>query len=279
MKQIPRVAAVHDMSGVGRCSLTVILPVLSVMGVQCCPLQTAYLSAHTGFPPSGQAAFCDMTDTMAQTIRHWAELGMCFDAIYSGFLGSADQISVLETCIATIRRKDTLVLVDPVMGDQGMVYRTYTREMCSRMQRLAEKADLITPNVTEAAILLGESYADAPRDEAEFRDWLIRLSLHGRRSVVMTGVSVSSGLLGSASFSRENGGIVFSMEREEPGHYSGTGDLFAAVTLGALLRGESLPAAAGKAVSFVHRCIGLTRSLGTPVLEGVLFEACLRELM
>jgi len=275
----PRVAAVHDMSGLGRCSLAVILPVLSVMGAQCCPMQTAYLSAHTAFPVFEKAAFCDLTGAMAQTIRHWAELGVRFDAIYSGFLGSAEQIALLRTSIATFREKDTIVLVDPVMGDHGRVYRTYTPEMCRRMVDLAAVADLITPNMTEAAILLGEDFANAPRDEAGYRDWLVRLSLDARRSVVMTGVSLSPGLVGAASFCREDCGVAFSMDREEQGQFSGTGDLFAAVLLGSLLRGERLQDATARAVSFVRSCVAHTLSLETPILEGVYFESRLKELL
>jgi pyridoxine kinase len=279
MNKIPRVAAAHDMSGLGRCSLTVILPVLSVMGAQCCPLQTAYLSAHTAFPVSSEAAFCDLTGAMRRTVRHWAELGTEFDAIYSGFLGSAEQISVLQECIDTFRTKKTLVLVDPVMGDHGTIYRTYTPEMCSLMCLLAEKADLITPNLTEAAILLGEEYENIPHDEAAYRGWLTRLSLRGSRSVVITGATLEPGMVGAASFCRENGEFDFSMDREERGEFSGTGDLFAAVLLGALLRGEKLPAAAARAVAFIRRCAAHTLELGTPLLEGVQFEQLLGGLI
>lgn len=278
MKKIPRVAAVHDMSGIGRCSLTVILPVLSVMGAQCCPLQTAYLSAHTAFPASDRSAFCDMTETMEKTIGHWAELDVCFDAVYSGFLGSEEQIGLLHSCMDTFRRPETLLLIDPVMGDHGKVYRTYTREMCRKMSELAEGADLITPNLTEASILLGESFAQAPATKAGFEDWLARLSLGGRRSVVLTGVSLSPGQVGAACLSRRSGEIFFAMDREEPGQFSGTGDLFAAVLLGALLRGEALQKASALAVSFVSRCARHTLELGTPLLDGVAFEDLLTEL-
>lgn len=279
MNRTPRVAAIHDMSGFGRCSLSVILPVLSAMGAQCCPMQTAYLSAHTAFPASGQAAFCDLTGAMAQTIRHWAELEIQFSAVYSGFLGSAEQISLLWTCLDTFRKKDTIVLVDPVMGDYGKVYRTYTPEMCRHMIKLAAAADFITPNITEAAILLEEDYENAPRDEGGIRDWLSRLSLDGRRSVVITGVSLSPGQVGAAAFCREDGGMTFCMDQEAPGQFSGTGDLFAAVMLGALLRGESLPDATARAVSFVRRCVVHTVELGTPVLDGADFESQLRYLI
>ena len=146
MNLTPRVAAVHDMSGLGRCSLTVALPVLSAMGAQCCPLPTAVLSAHTAFPASHLATFLDLTDEMERMLLHWRKLHVSFDAIYSGFLGSAGQIGLIEDFYRQFRREGTLVLVDPVMGDHGKPYRTYTPELCGRMRDLAAQADVITPN-------------------------------------------------------------------------------------------------------------------------------------
>jgi len=165
MKRAPRIAAIQDISGFGRCSTTVVLPVLAAMGGECCPLLTACLSAHTAFPASEKATFLDLTGQMAGTAAHWAELGVTFDAIYSGFLGSAGQIGLIEDFYRQFRREGTLVLVDPVMGDHGKPYRTYTPELCGRMRDLAAQADVITPNLTEAALLLEEDYADLPRDE------------------------------------------------------------------------------------------------------------------
>ena len=181
MKRAPRIAAIQDISGFGRCSTTVVLPVLAAMGGECCPLLTACLSAHTAFPASEKATFLDLTGQMAGTAAHWAELGVTFDAIYSGFLGSAGQIGLIEDFYRQFRREGTLVLVDPVMGDHGKPYRTYTPELCGRMRDLAAQADVITPNLTEAALLLEEDYADLPRDEEGLRAWLERLSLDGRR--------------------------------------------------------------------------------------------------
>lgn len=279
MNRAPRVAAVHDLSGCGRCSLTVALSVLAAMGAQCCPMPTAYLSAHTAFPPSDRAAFLDMTGEMARTAAHWEELGLEFQAIYSGFLGSAEQIGLLRSFIARFRREDTVVLVDPVMGDQGRPYRTYTPEMCRRMEALAGEADVITPNLTEAALLLGEDYADVPRSEGEAAGWLERLSLGRRRSVVITGLSFAPGLVGAGCLDRDGGGISFTMAEQEPGQFPGTGDLFASVVLGALLRGEPLADASRRAVEFVQRCVERTLRAGTPPLEGVEFEPMLGELM
>ena len=279
MKCAPQIAVIQDLSGFGRCSLTVALPVLAVMGGQCCPLLTAYLSAHTAFPTSERAAFLDLTDQMSRTMDHWAELDVKFDAIYSGFLGSEAQIALIESFCQRFRREGTLVLVDPVMGDHGKAYRTYPPAMCRRMKELAALADVITPNQTEAALLLDEDYAGRPRDRDGIRRWLERLSLGGKRSVVITGVSLARGETGAGYLDRTTGRAGFAVTRQEPAQFPGTGDLFASVLLGALLLGEPLEDAAQRAAEFVQRCAAHTLSLGTPVLEGVQFEALLGELI
>ena len=278
MKRPARVAAIHDISGFGRCSLTVVLPVLGAMGAECCPIPTAFLSAQTAFPKSDRAVFLDMTDQLARTGSHWQELGAEFDAIYSGFLGSETQIGLLGEFIRTFRKENTLVVVDPVMGDWGKPYRTYTADLCQRMGELAEHADVITPNLTEAAILLGEEYDAAP-SEAKVRAWLERLSLNGTRSVVITGVRLKEGQVGAACFDRDRGEVSFPAAMQEPGEYAGTGDLFASVMLGALLRGESLHNAAELAVRFVQKCVTVTNALNGDKREGVMFEGLLKELM
>lgn len=285
MNRIPRIAAIQDLSGLGRCSLAVIAPILSVMGGQCCPLPTAVLSANTAYPPSEHAAFRDLTPEMRTSILHWVELGVRFDAIYSGFLGSADQIGVLHHFIDHFHSHDTLLLVDPVMGDEGKRYRTYTPEMCRRMEELAARADLITPNLTEAAILLGEHYADVPTVQSGMERWLTRLSLDGRRSVVITGVSFAPGTIGAGCFDAKTGKIRFAMARHETGapggagQFGGTGDVFAAVTLGSLLQGDCLESAVARAVTFTQACVAHTLAAETPPMEGVQFEPLLRQLL
>ena len=279
MYRTPKVAVVQDLSGLGRCSLSVILPVLSVMSAQCCPLPTAVLSAHTAFPIPEETAFQDLTDNMEQTLRHWTALRTSFDAIYSGFLGSLRQIDVLRHLIQQFRRRETLVLIDPVMGDHGRVYRTYTPEMCREMARLAAEADLITPNLTEAALLLGEPFDRIPTSQAGIEAWLRRLSLDGKRSVVITGVSLAPKALGAGCLDNRSGKIRFAMARQEPGQFFGTGDLFAAVLLGSLLRGETLSESTANAVDFIQKTVSQTLAAGTPVLEGVQFEPLLRELL
>ncbi len=279
MEIAPRIAAIQDISGFGRCSLTVVLPVLSAMGSQCCPLLTASLSAHTAFPPSDKATFLDLTGQMEGTTAHWAELGVTFDAIYSGFLGSADQIRIIERFYQQFRGEHTRVLVDPVMGDHGKPYRTCTPDLCAKMRQLADQADCITPNWTEAALLLDEDYANRPTEEKGIRNWLERLSLDGRRSVVLTGVSLTEGQIGAGYFDRITGTTGFAMAHQEPAHFPGTGDLFASVLLGALMRGDELPGSVRQAVDFVQRCVACTLEVGTQPLEGVQFEPLLKELV
>lgn len=279
MNHIPKVAAVHDLSGLGRCSLTVVLPILSAMGIQCCPLTTAVLSAHTAFPRSDRASFRDLTAELAQTTAHWQELGIGFESIYSGFLGSAEQIVLLKHFIATFRRENTVVLVDPVMGDHGKPYRTYTPEMCDLMRDLAAEADIITPNLTEAALLLNQSFASVPTTQTGTAEWLRRLSLDGKRSVVLTGVSFTTGAVGAGCFDAGNGKVRFAMATQEPGQFSGTGDLFSSVALGSILRGDAMEDAVAKAVDFVRQCVARTLAADSPVLDGVQFEPLLRQLM
>lgn len=274
----PHVAAIHDLSGIGRCSLSVVLPVLSAMGCRCSSLPTAFLSANTIFPPSEHFVFRDLTEEMSGTLDHWAELDVTFDALYSGFVGSERQIDVVAHCFTRFRQENTLILVDPVMGDWGKPYRTYTPAMCEKMKELARLADVITPNLTEAALLLDEPYEAVPHTQTGLREWLKRLSLDGTRSVILTGISPADGLVGAASFDRATGLIAFSSAHEEPAQFPGTGDLFASVTLGALLRGHSLSDAAAQAVEFVARCARHTLRVGTPIRHGVQFEPLLGDL-
>lgn len=274
----PRCAAIHDLSGLGRCSLTVALPVLSAMGVQCCPLPTALLSTQTG--GFHDFTFLDLTEEMTRIAAHWKSLHLPFQAIYSGFLGSAQQIDLVEQFLSDFRQEDTLVVVDPVMGDHGEIYQTYTPELCAGMCRLAAHADLITPNLTEAALLLGlPGDALHHKTRAEYQDLVAVLSLKRRRSVVLTGVSLSPGEIGAMCFDAGEGACSVVQFPQVPQEFPGTGDLFASVLTGALLRGETLPDAAAEAADFVHRCMERTVAQGLPPREGVDFEPLLGTLI
>lgn len=269
----PRVAAIHDMSGFGRCSLTVAIPVLSAMGVQCCPLPTAFLSTHTGGFTG--FTFLDMTEEMPKVAAHWQELDLRFHAIYSGFLASERQIGIVSDFIRTFRRSDTLVVIDPVMGDDGKAYQTYTSALCSGMTHLAELADVITPNLTEAAFLLGRPYDQLPQEEAGLQELVRDLGLHGRRSVVLTGVSLSPGKTGAMCFDAKTSRTE-TVQVDMIAHpLLGTGDIFASVLTGALVRGDTLFSAAAQAADFVRACAVHTAAQDLPLREGVDFEPML----
>lgn len=269
----PRVAAIHDMSGFGRCSLTVAIPILSAMGIQCCPLPTAFLSTHTGGFEG--FTFLDMTDELPKVAAHWKSLGLEFQAVYSGFLGSERQIAIVEDFLREFRGADTAAVIDPVMGDHGEVYQTYTPAMCAGMARLAELADVITPNLTEAALLLGVPYDALPAGEAGCREVVERLSLDGRRSVVLTGASTAPELTGAMCFDAKTGRTEAVQTRRVPQEFHGTGDVFASVLTGALVQGASLPDAVRQAVDFVRACAERTAKAGIPMREGVEFEPLL----
>ena len=269
----PRVAAIHDMSGFGRCSLTVAIPVLSAMGVQCCPLPTAFLSTHTGGFTG--FTFLDMTEEMPKIAAHWQELDLRFHAIYSGFLASERQIGIVSDFIRTFRRSDTLVVIDPVMGDDGKAYQTYTSALCSGMTHLAELADVITPNLTEAAFLLGRPYDQLPQEEYGLQELVRELGLHGRRSVVLTGVSLSPGKTGAMCFDAKTSRTE-TVQVDMIAHpLLGTGDIFASVLTGALVRGDTLFSAAAQAADFVRACAVHTAAQDLPLREGVDFEPML----
>ena len=273
MTKTPRVAAIHDMSGFGRCSLTVAIPVLSAMGVQCCPLPTAFLSTHTGGFQG--FTFLDMTEEMPRVAGHWKSLGLTFSAIYSGFLGSERQIGIVADFIREFRTPGTVVVVDPVMGDDGQAYQTYTPAMCGGMARLAELADVITPNLTEAAFLLGRDYRELPADEAGLRRVAEELSLGGKRSVALTGASLAPGKTGAMCFDARTGRTE-AVQTDFIAHpLHGTGDVFASVLTGALVKGVPLVEAAGQAVGFIHACAVRTVEQDLPLREGVDFEPLL----
>ena len=269
----PRIAAIHDLSCFGRCSLTIALPVLSAMGCQCCPLPTALLSAHTGFPGN---TFLDLAAEMGRIAEHWAAMDLQFDAIYSGFLGSADQVDTVARFFDTFKKSDTAVIVDPVMGDHGTAYRTCTPELCRGMRVLAENSDVITPNLTEAALLLDRPYEEIRQSDAY--EVVRRLSLGGRRSVVLTGYSSESGQTGALCFDRVSGESKAVQTPREPQDFSGTGDLFASVLAGGVARGVPLFQAAQAAADFVRDCIARTLAEGLTEQDGVDFEPLLGQL-
>ncbi|MCH4239468.1 MAG: pyridoxamine kinase [Oscillospiraceae bacterium] len=272
-----RVAAIHDLSGFGKCSLSIILPVLSSMGNEVCCLPTAVLSSHTGGLPG--VVKKDMTEEMPGFLRQWKALKIPFDGIYTGFLGNATQIEIVQEFIKTFRGAGTLVMVDPAMADHGSLYATYTAEMAEGTKKLCRQADIIVPNMTEAAMLLDEDYREGPYTRTWVEETLHRLTALGPRVVVLTGVWFAPELLGAAAYDRVTGETSYALSRHVPGSYPGTGDLFASVLLGALLNGHKLRDALQLAADFTACSIRRTYEAGTNPRWGVCFEPELPRLM
>lgn len=265
-----KVAAIHDLSGVGRCSLSVILPTMSAQGIQVCPVPTAILSAHTG--GFGDVVLRDLTDYISPALEHYKRLNYKFDCVYSGFLASTEQI---DHCLEFFEYyKDALKVVDPVMADNGKPYKTCSTELCSRMGELAAIADIITPNITEAAMLLGENPLQPDVAMQKIKSYLVRLSELGPKIVVITSV-FSDGRTYNVGYDRDHSKFWRIPYNLINAHYPGTGDVFASVLTGSILRGDSLPIAMNRATAFLERAIKTTYSYSTDSREGIMLESCL----
>jgi pyridoxine kinase len=269
--------AIHDISCVGRCSLTVALPIISAAGFNCGVLPTAVLSTHTG----GFTGFTyrDLTEDIKPIAEHWDSLGLRFDALYSGFLGSFEQIDLVAELFDRFRAENGFVLVDPVMADNGQLYSVYSPRMAKGMAGLCSHADIIVPNLTEAAFLLGEPYVGDDYDRSYIEALLKRLTALGAKQIVLTGVSYEPGMLGAASYDSVTGETgYFALKRIE-GYFHGTGDVFGSSLLTGLLSGRSLTKAMEIAVRYTHRCIVLTDEAGLEKRYGVCFEKAIPYLI
>jgi len=276
---VPRAAAIHDLSGFGRASLTVIIPILSTMGIQVCPLPTAVFSTHTGGFQGYR--FTDLSAQMRDTLEHWKSLDLHFDAVYSGFLGSPEQIQIVSDFIDAFSGAENrrLVLVDPVMGDDGKPYGPVRPELIQGMRRLVGRARIITPNFTEACFLLDRRYSDQLQ-AGELKDWLLQLAEMGPSVVIITSLPLrQAGKTSSVvAYDREDGRFWKVDCTFVPAYYPGTGDAFASATLGSLLQGDSLPIALDRAVQFVTLAIKASFGYDLPRRDGILLERVLSNL-
>lgn len=270
---VRRIAAVHDLSGIGRTSLMTVIPILSTMGFNVCPLPTAILSNHSQYP---EFSFLDLTEEMPRIIDHWGKLDVTFEAIYTGYMGSPRQIEIVCGMIERFRQPETLVVVDPVLGDNGHLYSKMSQEMVEEMRRLAVKADVLTPNLTEAFALLGRPYkAECSNDE--LKDIIAALSDMGPDTVIITGAPVpgQSGLTSVIARSKSDLRTWKVTCPYLPAHYPGTGDSFTSVITGSLLQGDSLPIALDRAAQFILQGIRATFGYQTDSRDGILLERVL----
>ena len=281
-----KIAVVNDLTGFGRCALTVAIPVISVMGLACCPVPTSILSNHTAF----ESCFIDdYTDKMERYIREWEKLGLKFNGIYTGFLGSEAQIDIMRHFFKTFSSEDTVLVIDPVMGDHGRTYRTYTQPMCQAMKKLVTLGNIITPNVTEACILTDTPYQEV-WTEQELYALASKLLSMGPEKAVITGAVVGShgfgvkapeanagdGVYGNYCMDARGGQLItYTLAGASR---CGTRDLFASIIAADAVNGVSLDVSVKKAADFVAKAIRLSAQMEIPSTDGVSFEPLLWEL-
>ena len=268
-----KAAVINDFSSYGRCSLAVAIPVLAAMKVQCCAVPTAIFTNHTGFP---SYSWTDYTAHMDDYIREWLKLGLSFDAIQSGFLGSKAQIDFVFRFLKAFRSPGVIVAVDPVMGDYGRLYSTYDRELAEGMRRLLDVADILTPNLTEACVLAGCAY-DPEISDAGLLALAKTISEPNGAKVVITGMQRDGALL---NFAYERGKAPFVHCESKIGEdRSGTGDVFSSVILGDAINGVDFAESVAKASRFVASAVRKSEELGVGHKEGLAIEEVLGELI
>lgn len=272
MSELIRVAAINDISGSGRCSLTAAMPILGAFGVQCCALPTAILTNHTGYDVY---SFDDYTDKMKNFTDDWKAYNMDFKCIYTGFLGSDRQIDIAEDFFVNFKNEETKILVDPVMGDDGKIYSTYTDELCRKMKRLVSFADVVTPNVTEAAILSDTAYTGDNITTDEARHMAEAIRALGADNVIVTGIKRDGNAIN----------YVYGADGEHeysspmaPVYYSGTGDVFASLVCGFMATDRNLSDGVAFATEFIRKAALCSCDMGLTYLEGICFEKFLKEI-
>ena len=278
MTMTKKVAVINDLSGLGRCSLTAAISVLSAMGIQTCPLPTAILSSQTEYP----SYYCyDFTDKMDYFRQEWKKLGTCFSGIYTGYIASVPQIEEIFHFLDTFQTPDTFLLVDPVMGDDGMTYDMYTSEFLSAMKELAARADVITPNITEFCLLTDMDYNPLQNSSLSLhqlisclKDASHTLTAERTKKILITGIrfTTDDGIPKIGNLLLDGSSHFLSAFPCCDGSYSGTGDLFASCITGGLARGTSLTEMIQTAGSFLEKALADSVKEQVPVNEGVNFE-------
>lgn len=265
-----RAVTIQDISCFGKCSLTVALPIISAMGVETAIIPTAVLSTHTG--GFRDYTFHDLTEDIPKTEKHWRSIGLDFDVIYTGYLGSIRQIEYIKRFFSDFKTDKNVIVVDPVMGDNGKLYAGFTNDFVFEMRKLCREADIIIPNITEAAFLVGEEYREGVYDERYIEGLIEKLSLLGAKNIILTGITDGSGKIGSAAYS---GGSCYSyFTKKVDRMFHGTGDIFASVCAGAIAKGADINTAMRLAVDFVYECIKATAG-HEEHWYGVRFEDCI----
>ncbi|GAA0740020.1 pyridoxamine kinase [Clostridium oceanicum] len=273
---LKKVAAIHDISGFGRASLTTVIPIISAMECQVCPVPTAVLSTHTG--GFGKPKIVDLTDHIEEYISHWERLNLNFDCIYSGYLGSAYQIDIITNFIKRFKHKDTLVVIDPVMGDDFELYSNMGLDMVDKMRGFIKLADVITPNFTEACYILGKECVK-PISEISIKNMLKSLSKFGPDIVIITSVPIKDNVVTTACYDKINDKFYVIHKEKLKANYPGTGDAFTSVIVGSLLKKYSIDKALKIATDFVEEGMKVSLKYDYPYKEGILLEKTIKEFI
>lgn len=270
-----RILTIQDISCVGKCSLTVALPVISAMGVETAIIPTAVLSTHTMFQ---NFTFKDLADQIDPICNHWRAEGIGFDGIYTGYLGSFGQIDMMARLFDTFKTEENVILVDPVMADNGKLYPTFDEAFAAKMATLCAKADIIVPNITEACFMTGTEYREV-YDEAYVKELLQKLSQLGAKVSILTGVSFEEGKTGVMGYEAATGEFSYYCHEKLPRSYHGTGDVFSSTCVGAMMGGKSWQEAVKVAADYTAECIRLTIADPEGRNYGVNFEQAIPYLL
>lgn len=273
---IKKVVTIQDISCFGKCSLTAALPIISAMGIETAVIPTAVLSTHTGGFTG--YTFRDLTNDIPDISAHWKKLGLRFDALYTGYLGSKEQIKIVSDFFDDFGSADNFIVVDPAMADGGRLYAGFNNDFVSEMTKLCGKADFIIPNMTEASFILGIPYTEE-YDESYVRDVLFKLSKLGCRTPVLTGVHYDNQRQGAAAYDSKTGEYFFAFNKNISRTVHGTGDIFASVFTGAVTLGKSIREALEISVGFTVDCIIETLPFIDEMWYGTCFEPCLGKLI
>ncbi len=271
-----RILTIQDISCIGKCSLTVALPVISSFGVECGVLPTAVLSAHTAF---NGFTFHDLTDDLEKVTKHWQDQKIEFDALYTGYLGSFRQLDIVSKIFDNFKTENNFILVDPVMADNGKLYPGFDESFAFEMAKLCKKADIIVPNLTEACFMLNHQYIDNGYSEDYIRDILIKLTDLGADTAIITGVKLNDKDLGAYGYTKSKNEFFSYFKKHLPKSFHGTGDIFASSLCGSLTQGKDIKKSLQIAVDFTVKCIKNTINNPAHNWYGVDFESALPYLI
>ncbi len=267
-----KIAAINDLSGIGRCSLSVALPIISALKIQCCPFPTSILSSQTGYP---KFTFLDLTNEMTNYYKVWKDLNVNFDCIYIGFLGSTAQIDIVSNFIK--ENPNTFIVVDPIMGDDGALYPIFDEESCLKIKELVKLSNLTTPNLTEACFLTGRDITKHDFTRNEIIEIAKDISKLGPDKVIITGI-LEGDNISNMSYDKTTDKIFFTSIKYNHCSYSGTGDIFTSILCAMICRGFDLVYCVDTATNYIYKVVEYSAKFNNDRNDGIRFEQFLNDL-